>query len=201
MPFCCWFIAWTNDPSVIVGLKKVCRALVQSVGRNHKIPDILRRLLDNILCINKKRTAGIQPRRVDIHRLHSSTCANIKWWLFSLITQEESKPRWALLGWNDGRWLTGNMTQCENLCLSVLLPVCCWLALCSGSHYSASACCHTALGGGRVKAQRRHLHVWPCVASTCEGGFSLDGAQEYLRPSESSFSASCEFPKTRCGVY
>lgn len=175
MPFCCWYIAWTNDPSAFVGLIKICRALVQSIGRNHKIPDIFRKLLHNIFCINNP--AGIQPRRVDIHRLHSSTCTNRKWWVFSFITQEEPKPWWPLLGWNDACWLTGNMTQCENLCLSVLLPVCCRLALCSGSHYSASACCHTAVGGRRVKAQRRHLHVWPCLDSTCEGGFSLDGVE------------------------
>lgn len=55
MPFCCWYIAWTNDPSAIVGLIKICRALVQSVGRNHKIPDIFRKLLHNIFCINKKK--------------------------------------------------------------------------------------------------------------------------------------------------
>lgn len=77
--------------------------------------------------------------------------------------ERKKKPWWLLLGWNLTCWLTGNMTQCENLCLSVLLPVCCRLALCSGSHYSVSACCHTAVGGGRLQAQRRHLHVWPCV--------------------------------------
>lgn len=55
MPFCCWYIAWTNDPSAFVGLIKICRALVQSVGRNHKIPDIFRKLLHNILHQQKKK--------------------------------------------------------------------------------------------------------------------------------------------------
>lgn len=46
---------------------------------------------------------------------------------------------------------------------SVFLPVCCWLALCSGSHYSVSARCHTVVGGRRALPQRQHLHVCYCV--------------------------------------